>query len=105
MTEQRQQHAGAEIPETLGDLKVCANPSMLVVKDAKVVRRTWRERLLSWPWKPWASQRLEAVLGPDPRLYRAGAVIIGHPDTIAAATQELARQAQACACQQPGTVH
>jgi len=100
-----EQHEAGTAPATLCGMRVYADPALLVVKDAKVVHRTWRERLLSWPWKPWASQRLEAVLGPDPRLYRAGAVIIGHPDTIAAATQELARQAQACACQQPGTVH
>lgn len=103
MTEQRQQHAGAEIPETLGDLKVCANPSMLVVKDAKVVRRTWSERLASWPWKPWVSQRLDITMGPDPSLYRIGSMVVGHPATIAAATQQLARAAEDS--QRPWTVH
>lgn len=24
------------------------------------VRRTWRERLLSWPWRPWVSEELRS---------------------------------------------
>jgi hypothetical protein len=32
------------------------------------VRRTWRERLLSWPWKPWQASKIvsEKVTGPYP---------------------------------------
>ena len=28
------------------------------------VRRTWRERLLSWPWRPWVKTRLAVKMYP-----------------------------------------
>lgn len=36
----------------------------------KTSRRTWRDRLLSWPWRPWISHIATRVVGQpvyDPR--------------------------------------
>ena len=84
---------GTQDQGTLCGCKLYANPALLTIHKVEPVRRTWRERLLSWPWKPWVAERLEITMAPDPNLYRAGAVIVGHPETIKAATAHLAAQA------------
>ena len=45
------------------------NP-LLVRPYAIVVQRTWRERLLSWPWQPLRSERRTTEFEPDPNLFR-----------------------------------
>jgi hypothetical protein len=47
----------------------------------RTVNRTWRERLFSWPWRPWLATRIERI--PDPSLYQLGGdTLVGHPATI-----------------------
>jgi len=49
---------------------------------AKHIRRSWIERLFSWPWQPWVAQQTIFVNQPDPYLYWIGrGKLIGHPDT------------------------
>lgn len=60
--------------------------SLLTVAAERATRLTWRERLLSWPWRPWESLRISSVQVPDPKVYQMGNVIVGHPETIAALT-------------------
>lgn len=46
--------------------------------------RSWRQRLLSWPWRPWV--RKITISAPDPTLYFDVTTYTysGHPATIAA---------------------
>jgi hypothetical protein len=47
------------------------------------VPRPWRERLLTWPWRPWQAVRLVSHTVPDPHVYRFGpACLVGHPLTL-----------------------
>jgi hypothetical protein len=43
------------------------------------VKRTWRERLLSWPWRPWNDVRM--IVPKVPAAYRLwdGSYLV-HPD-------------------------
>ena len=48
------------------------------------VRRSWRERLFSWPWRPWRG--LKFITVPDEKVYEVnpggeGAFYIMHPAT------------------------
>jgi hypothetical protein len=61
---------------TIFDLKVIENSNLVYYEK---VKRTWRERLRSKPWRAY-----KEVAKPDPMLYpsqRLG-VIVGHPATI-----------------------
>ena len=42
---------------TLSDWKFEQGPMVLLAP----VRLTWRERLLSWPWRPWMAEALKEV--------------------------------------------
>ena len=33
----------------------------------KIIIRSWKERLWSWPWKPWEKEKVIQV--PDPSIY------------------------------------
>ena len=57
----------------------------VTVLETRVVKRTWRERLLSRPWRPWQATKEIGVRVPDPQLYFVGSVIVGHPATVQAA--------------------
>lgn len=43
----------------------------------KTAVRTWKERFLSWPWRPW--QKLRIWQEPDPNVYVTKDAIICHP--------------------------
>lgn len=43
------------------------------------VRRSLRERLLTWPWRPWRKTRSMTVPNWVPCIYKAGDMIIAHP--------------------------
>lgn len=51
--------------------------------DPVTVTRTWRERLLTWPWRPL--QRTKVVQVPSPKVFVANDFggMICHPDTAA----------------------
>ena len=55
--------------------------------------RSWRERLLTWPWRPWLSH--EICHEPDPRVYKLGhqgrQILIAHP-AVAAVLREKLRE-------------
>jgi hypothetical protein len=34
----------------------------MVTYENKIIRRSWKERLLSWPWKPWKAEKLKKAL-------------------------------------------
>lgn len=50
------------------------------VSEERVVRRTWKERLLSWPWKPWVAEKTIFIQVPDEHVYQIGRyTFVCHP--------------------------
>jgi len=51
--------------------------------QVSTVARTWRTRLLTWPWHPWVRTMTRTV--PDPTLFFDASTFTyyGHPATIA----------------------
>ena len=43
------------------------------------VRRSFKERFFSWPWKPWILTRTIQVPNYKPSMYRIGHQFIYHP--------------------------
>lgn len=62
-------------------LRVALNPQMVVPGDPVQIRRTWGERLLSWPWRPWVSTKWVPTFKPSSDVFRAGDTLVMHPDT------------------------
>lgn len=69
-------------------MRVVSSP-YAVEWDSYPVRRTWRERLFSWPWRPWAAMRNRIVSRPG--CFRMGNTLYMHPELVAElrATQEV----------------
>lgn len=60
---------------------VHSNPRL--VTNERVCRGvTWKERLLSWPWRPWRNYRCEYAEVPNRQIYKAGPVWMMHPVMI-----------------------
>jgi hypothetical protein len=38
---------------------------VIIVPDVQGVRRTWKERLLSWPWRPWVTWKTVPTHWPE----------------------------------------
>jgi hypothetical protein len=52
----------------------------LTQTEEREVKRSWRERLLSWPWCPWRSHKTISVEVPDPNFYMIGGhTVVCHP--------------------------
>lgn len=71
---------GGFMPNSFGGVKVLVSEHATSPVDARLIRlRTWRERWLSWPWRPkrrWA----DAGQHPDePACYRTPQGLIVHP--------------------------
>ena len=47
----------------------------------RVVRRTWRERLFTWPWRPWTTTKIVTVTVPSGRVLQIGNSLVMHPET------------------------
>ncbi len=45
--------------------------------EPKTVQRTWKERLLTWPWRPWITTKV--VPTHIPAAYRVGNMWVVHP--------------------------
>jgi hypothetical protein len=55
---------------------------MFVVSRTEEVRRTWRERLFTLPWRPLRRTKRVVRLVPDPEVFMMDGKIFGHPATI-----------------------
>lgn len=81
------------LPTALNQGIRCMPDSNLTVTKSR--ERTWRERLLSWPWRPW--RRLEVWEEPDPSFYKfrdpmtGRETIVAHPAMIDLLNRELGR--------------
>ena len=62
-------------------IRLVSSP-LMIKQHNEVVKRSWKERLLSLPWKPWFKTKMVIHYDPDPNLYRMGNSIIGHPKTL-----------------------
>lgn len=66
-------------PMNIGGLQIHTNPNLVVPGEPVVVRRTARERWLSWPWRPWRATTTIVPLVPDRNVYRTGNIVYMHP--------------------------
>lgn len=71
----------------LRGLAVVENPNLVVpvqVKRFRQVPRTWRERLLGRPWRPWQATKLqeteETEWVPDQAVYVVDGRMVCHPE-------------------------
>jgi hypothetical protein len=71
-------YSGDETMSTLLGYEIYENPNLV---EYTTVDRTWRERLLSMPWRPWV--RVKTVASPMKDLIRTNGKLFGHPETIA----------------------
>lgn len=59
----------------------------LALTKSSTVRRSWRERLFSWPWQPLRSVRTIQI--PDRTVYFIGDTIHCHPAVLSQLQAEL----------------
>ncbi len=61
----------------------------LTVSREVTVERTWKERLWSWPWRPWVLTAQRMIQVPSDDVMRIGYnTIVMHPEKL----KELRRQ-------------
>lgn len=58
----------------IGGLQIIESQWMI-----RTVNRTWRERLLGWPWQPWRETKTVSVEVPIWDIYQIGDKLICHP--------------------------
>lgn len=62
-----------------GFFKVLTDEKLTMEKEEER-RRSWSERLFSWPWRPWEKTKTVTVNVPSNEFYIAGGTtIICHP--------------------------
>jgi hypothetical protein len=64
---------------------------LCTVTEQRPARRSWRERLLSWPWRPWVAAKEISVEVPDLHFYTFGNVVVCHPAVAQQVRVELGR--------------
>jgi hypothetical protein len=62
-------------------LHLLASPA-LTITVTEHVPRPWRERLLTWPWRPWQALRTVTHTEPNPAVLWIGNTVVGHPATL-----------------------
>lgn len=70
-----------------GDFLILVNAN-LVTREPEEVKRTWKERLTTFPWRPWENTKIEPVDRPSKEIIRHGNRLIMHPIVY----EELKRQ-------------
>lgn len=78
----------------INGLRIIENPRMTVPGDPYAVRRTWRERLLTRPWRPWQRERWVTPMLPSKDCYvLTNGCVVMHPETAKALRATLASNA------------
>lgn len=73
----------------MGKLRFIESPVMVDMKWVEE-RRTWRERLLTWPWQPWVVMKGHIEQVPMQKVFVVlGSMIIGHPEVMRRIRKEL----------------
>ncbi len=71
----------------LAGMRIIESYHMVIPDGTKSARRSWRERLLTRPWRPWKSHKTVTNYKPDPQLMPmpdmfGTPALVGHPETI-----------------------
>jgi hypothetical protein len=64
---------------------------LCTITEQCLARRSWRERLLSWPWRPWVATRMVDIEVPDPHCHTFGNVMVCHPAVAQRVRENLSR--------------
>lgn len=67
------------MPHTFQGLKVIVNPNLTKPGPPEQVRRTWRERWTTWPWRPWVATKTVVPQVPDDQVYQVRGAFVMHP--------------------------
>jgi len=62
---------------------------MTKTSDPFSVKRTWRERLFSWPWRPWQTTKMITKQIPSDEVYVFEDRMMMHPETLRQLQAEL----------------
>lgn len=63
--------------------------------EDKIVPRTWRERLLSRPWRPWEKTKTVNEFVPNVLMVGSPPIIVAHPSLKDAVEAEVAKLGRA----------
>lgn len=74
-----------------GMMRIIECPLCTVIEQ-RPARRSWCERLLSWPWRPWQATKQISVEVPDERYYTFGNVVVCHPAMAQELRERLANE-------------
>lgn len=67
---------------------------LLTVSIEVIERKSWKERLWSWPWKPWQKTKIVQYQVPNPNAIRINLdTIVIHPATLQK-LQQMARESK-----------
>lgn len=63
-------------------MRVITNEMLTEAGEPYQVRRPWRERLLSRPWRPFQATRTIVPQVPSKQVYRMNGTLVMHPETF-----------------------
>lgn len=66
----------------ISGFKIITNDHLMVDGEPIQIRRSWRERLFSRPWRPWAAVRTFIPKIPSPQIFEWGDTLIMHSETM-----------------------
>lgn len=73
----------------INGMKVYTSTDMVVEGPAKIVKRTWRERLLTRPFRPFQATRRVQTWAPSKEvLWMPNGSVYMHPETLSALIAE-----------------
>ena len=64
---------------TFGGLRVVTDVNLVEPGEPAVVRRPWRERLFTRPWRPWVPTKLVPTMVPRKDVLVVGNMALMHP--------------------------
>lgn len=66
---------------TFAGVRIIESPCLTEAGEPQAVRRSWRERLCSRPWRPWKATKTVVPQVPSRTVYRlAGGRLLMHPE-------------------------
>lgn len=65
----------------------------LTKPEERIVSRSWRERWLSWPWRPWVATRTLTVQVPSNEALMVGGYLVMHPQAFKALQSGASKEA------------
>lgn len=65
---------------TLHGMPLHENP-LLTEQEEYTIRRTWKQRLLTRPWRPWRATIVRTRRVPSKQIYALNGAFFAHPET------------------------